>query len=419
VPDFLPFAGIRYDVARLAGSTGPVADLHSVAAPPYDVIDDDDRAALEAADAHNCVRLLLPRDGRGRDRYRVAADALASWREAGVLVTDTEPRFYLYGMEYDDEDGRPRHTHGVIGALGLPVVPGGGTVMPHERTLPKAKSDRLALLRATRANLDPIWCLSPAAGLTDLLEAEAGELLAECVDGEGVRHRLRAVDRDTTRITDAVRAAPLMIADGHHRFETACAYRDELVAAGHVDPGADRIMTFVVELSEDELCVRPIHRVLSGLGRADLRSALTRTFDVTDAGANTPDGVASLRHRMAAGGGLGLVDAGGLALLAPRLGALDDALAPVEEPLRAVDATLFEVAVQPQLPAGAEVGYRADAAVVASLVEKGAADAAVLLRPVTVPQIREAALAGVRMPQKTTFFHPKPRTGMVFRSLDR
>jgi uncharacterized protein (DUF1015 family) len=419
VPEFLPFAGIRYNAARLGGSTGPAVDVGAVAAPPYDVIDDDDRAVLEAADPHNAVHLILPREARGRDCYRVAADALASWEADGVLAADPDPRFYLYAMDFEDEDGRSRQTRGVIGALGLPAAPGTGTVMPHERTSPKAKSDRLALLRATRANLDPIWCLSLASGLTDLLEAGQGAPLAECIDAEGVRHRLRALDGDAARIAAAVGGAPLMIADGHHRFETACAYRDQRADAGEVDPGASRIMAFIVELSEEELCVRSIHRLLRGVSGIDLRDAMAPLFEVVGTGFNTPGGVELLRARMASTGGLGLVEPGRLALLTPRADALEPALRSVEPQLRAVDATVFEAGIRPRLPATAEVAYRSDAAGVGGLVEAGAAEAAVLLRPVTVPQIRAAAFAGVRMPQKTTFFHPKPRTGMVFRSLDR
>lgn len=425
MPDFLPFAGIRYGAVRHAGGGGEPGDIGAVSAPPYDVIDDDDRATLEAADPHNSVRLLLPRDAPDRDRYQVAADELATWQADGVLVADTEARFYLYRMEFDDEDGRRRRTDGVIGALELPPAsghdpgPAAGSVMPHERTLPRAKSDRLALLRATRVNLDPIWCLSLAPGLSDRLAAEPGAPLAHCVDSDGVRHSLHLLAGDAEPVRAAVRAASVVIADGHHRFETACAYRDERAAAGSADPGAGRIMALVVELTEEQLCVRAIHRTLTGLAGADLRAALAAGFEVLDAGPNTPEAVAALRVRMKDAGGLGLVDAGGLARLVPRAGALTPALVAVDAPVRAVDATLFEAGVVPHLPATAEVGYRNDAAVVAALVEKGAADAAVLLRPVSVAHIREAAFAGVRMPQKTTFFHPKPRTGMVFRSLDR
>ncbi|MCZ7526044.1 MAG: DUF1015 domain-containing protein [Acidimicrobiia bacterium] len=331
-------------------------------------------------------------------------------------MADREPRFYGYRMEFRDEDGHPRRTSGFLGALALAGP--GSEVLPHERTLPKAKSDRLALLRATRANLDPVWALSLAPGLTDLLPAT---VLAECTDDEGVRHQLLdGGDPDLiAAVQESVGRAPVVLADGHHRFETATTFRDEERAEGHRVPGADAIMALVVELADRELTVQPIHRLLHGLPPGfDLRAALAPSFEVHDAGPATPEGVGALRSGMRGpSGGLGLADGGGLALLRPRPDSLERALADVADALRVVDATAFERLVLPALPR-VEVTYRNDAATVAALVTKGAADAAVLLRPVTVAQIRDAATAGLRMPQKTTFFAPKPRTGMVFRSLD-
>jgi uncharacterized protein (DUF1015 family) len=320
-------------------------------------------------------------------------------------------------MLFEDEDGRYRRTHGVIGALSLPpwgADPAAGGVLPHERTLTTAKSDRLSLLRATRANLDPIWVLSLTEGLSTLLVPHHLPLIAYCEDYEGVTHRLFPLT-DLERIgavSEAVGAAPVVLADGHHRFETACAYRDERVAAGVDDPAAGRIMAFAAELADDELSVRPIHRLVHGLEGVDVRRALGVAFRVLDAGPNTPEGIVRLRARMREDSALGLVDRSGLALLHPARDIPD-----VPEVLREVDSIRFDAHVRTALPA-ASVSFRSDAAAVAALVEKGAADAAVLLRPVTVPQIRAAAFAGARMPEKTTFFSPKPRTGMVFRSLD-
>jgi uncharacterized protein (DUF1015 family) len=407
VPEFVPFRGLRYAASPAHAPT----NVSSVAAPPYDVIDDDRRAVLEAAHPHNAVRLILPRDGDdGRDRYRVAAEILDKWRRAETLVVDDPARFYLYEMLFEDEDGRFRRTHGVIGALALPPPgsdPARGGVLPHERTLTTAKSDRLALLRATRANLDPIWVLSLREGLSRLLLPHHLPLIAYCEDHEGVTHRLFPLT-DPARVdevSDAVEGAPVVLADGHHRFETASAYRDERVDAGVDDPGAGRIMAFVAELAGDELSVRPIHRLLHGLRGVDVRGALTGAFTVVDAGPNTPEGIVTLWARMREEGALGLVDRSGLALLQPPSGAPDG------------DSIRFDAFVRPAFP-NAAVSYRSDAGAVAALVEKGAADAAVLLRPVTVAEIRAAAFAGLRMPEKTTFFSPKPRTGMVFRSLD-
>jgi len=404
VPEFLPFPGIRY----------PAADITAVSAPPYDVIEPEARAALYARDPHNSVRLILP------DSYDGAASTWARWRDEGVLVTDDTPTFSLYRMDFTGDDGLPQRTTGVIGALGLGHQP--GEVMPHERTLPKAKSDRLELLRATRANLDPIWGLSLATGLSTLLAQAHAELpdapSATATDEDGFHHSLwRITDPERIEaIRAAVARARLVLADGHHRFETATTYRAEQRAAGVDDPGADGIMTLVVELAPGQLCVRAIHRLLGNVGGIDLRAALAGPFRVDAAGPNVPEGVAALEVAMRESGGLGLVDREGLALLLPEaeLEARMDVL-PVE--LRDVDSARFDAGVLPAVP-GVSLAYCNDAVAVAAQVEKGDADAAVLLRPVSVDTIRAAAAADLRMPEKTTFFAPKPRTGMVFRSLD-
>jgi len=295
-----------------------------------------------------------------------------------------------------------------------------GGIMPHERTLPKAKSDRLELLRATRANLDPIWGITLFPGFTDLLAVD-GAPLAVATDTEGNRHELWRVD-DPARVAvirGAVAAHELVLADGHHRFETGGNYRRERAEAGVADPGADAIMCLVVELAPEELCVRAIHRLLHGVGDLDLRAAAEPMFTVTDVGPNTPEGVTTLEAAMAREGGLGLVDHHGLALLVPRP-ALDDAMGHEPAELRDVDSARFDAGLRPALEAaGVTLTYRNDGPTCAAHVEKGMADASVLLRAVSVDTIRAAAEARIRMPEKTTFFAPKPRTGMVFRDLDR
>jgi uncharacterized protein (DUF1015 family) len=399
VPEFDPFAGVRYD----AGAAR--AELGALAAPPYDVIDDDLHAALEAADARNSVRLILPRDQfAADDRYERAAATFSQWCGEGVLVRDPAPRFYSYRMTFVDVHGRARHTHGVLGSLRLPEA-GDDTVLPHERTLPKAKSDRLSLLRAMRVNVDPIWGLSLAGGLTSLLTDATP--LGTCRDHDGVVHELGAID-DPQQI-EAIRAlvgpAPLVLADGHHRFETAVNYRNELRNAGGDVGGADAIMTFVVELVDDELCIEPIHRLIDLPAGVDLRARLADAFDMRDAGPIANEGVEALEDAMRRERALGLVDAHGLALAIPRQRDTD------------VDAGVVEDEIVPRLPE-ATWQYRHDAQAVAALVDKGAASAAVLCSPVSVAQTRAVATARERMPQKTTFFWPKPRTGMVFRTLD-
>ena len=407
--DFSPFAGVRYQAAP--------AELAALVAPPYDVIDDDQRAALEAADAHNSVRLILPQDvSEAGDRYVSAADTFERWQAEGVLTRDPAPRLYAYRMEFTDPHGVRRHTRGVIGALTLPE-PGDDDVLPHERTLPKAKSDRLALLRAMRVNVDPIWGLSLGTGLTALLEGATP--LARCVDGDDVVHELAAIDDAAAieAIRGVVGTSPLVLADGHHRFETALNYRNELREAGIAPGGADAIMTFVVELVDDELCIEPIHRLVDAPAGTDIRRHLADAFDVRDAGPNTPDGVDALEAAMRSERALGLADARGLALAVPRPDVRAAALAGEHPAVAATDAAVIEALVVPRL-AGATWQYRHDAHAVAALVEKASATAAILCSPVSVGHTRAAAVDRVRMPQKTTFFWPKPRTGMVFRTLD-
>ena len=198
-------------------------------------------------------------------------------------------------MTYSDDTGAPRHTVGVLGGLVLPAAAGEGDVLPHERTLPKAKSDRLALLRATRVNLDPIWGLTGGTGLAAI--ADRALPLAKTVDETGVTHELGAITdaADIAAVQAVVGRVPVVLADGHHRFETAITYRDEQRAAGAATPGDDAVLCLVVELAEDQLWVQPIHRLLDGVGSATrLRLDLGARCRILEAAPNTPDAVAAL-----------------------------------------------------------------------------------------------------------------------------
>ncbi len=430
--EFSPFRGVRYDCERLG------TDLGQVVAPPYDVIDDDQRAALEAHHPQNSVRLILPQGPTADDtdpsaraaaagtgpatRYAAAAALLEAWQGAGVLRPDADARYYGYRMDFTGPHGDARHTIGVLGALHLPARPGEGDILPHERTLPKAKSDRLDLLRATRMNLDPIWGLSPASGLTELIDTSVE--LCSAIDEVGNRHRLFAID-DPARIaaiSAAVAGAPLVLADGHHRFETACTSRDERRAGrgGAVgDPGADAILCFVVELVDHELCIQAIHRLVALPPGLDVVARLGDAFDLRILGANGPGGVDALEAAMHDEGGIGLAWGDHLLLATPRREITEPALAASEpEAVRGTDAALVEAVVVDRLGPDARWTYRHDLHEVAALAAKTPDTLGLLLRPVSVADTRAAAVARVRMPQKTTFFYPKPRTGMVFRSLD-
>lgn len=395
---FAPFPGVLY-------ATGDGA-IDAVVAPPYDVIGEVERTALEAKSAHNAVRIELPRDEGARSRYQVAADLFTRWKSEGVLVGDTDEAFYVYRMDFRDESGAARATSGVIGALEL-QEPGTGEIFPHERTTPKDKADRLDILRATMVNLSPIWALSTAAGLASACE-QSGPPDLHATDAEGVRHSLWRVARgaDVDVISAAVSSAPVIIADGHHRFEVANAYRAEQRAAnGDGAAGYDAIMAFVVELSEDQLCVEAIHRLLVSVPQGQpLVQHLDPWFEPTATGPAD----ASLSARMDAAGALGLVTRDGTWLLRPR----PETMAHAEHDL---DSSRLDVALGGL--GGVDVKYQHGVDQVVDAVTKGDADAAILLRPATVAQIAAIAHGGERMPPKTTFFYPKLRTGMVFREV--
>lgn len=404
MPRFEPFTGLRYQTS---------ANLDAFTAPPYDVIDEPERVELAARSPYNAVRLELPADEEaeeGEDRYHAAARLLRRWMEIGMVVHDDPASYYLYRMGYHDAQGRPRQTTGVIGALGLENL-GEGDVLPHEHTTARAKSDRLQLLEATRCNLSPIWCLSLAKGLAAMVEP-LGPPFARCTDDDGVHHRLWRVNSPAIvdTISEVVASAPVIIADGHHRYETALAYREQQQEGGTGPAGQDLIMALVVELAEDEISVEPIHRLLTGLPLdLDVVAVLSARFrieEITDTTTGT-----SLAETMAGAGALGLTLSDGRQfLLHPQPGAFPDDLLDL-------DASRADVA-RGDLPTH-EVTYRHDTDRVIAQVEGSPGSAGLLLRPATVDQIAGAARQGVRMPPKTTYFRPKPRTGMVFRTIDR
>ena len=397
MPRFEPFAAVRYSADRVT--------LGDVVAPPYDVIGPDERAVLEARSPYNVVHVDLSRDEGQRSRYEAARCRLQEWIEEGVLVPDESPGYYAYRMGWRGPDGEPRQTSGVLGLLALDSDTT-GAVLPHERTMSKPMDDRLRLLRACRANISPIWGVSLADGLGPLSQPD-GPPLARCTDDDGVHHRLWRITAPAAleAIGAIVASAPVVIADGHHRYETALAYRAERRAAEGDAPGPhDLMLAYVTGLADGDLGVGAIHRLISGLPDGFRpEEAFGPLFEVEPAGAPSE----ALLERMTAAGALGLVLAGQTWLMRPRSN--------VGSP-EWVDSERLEAALG-AVPTH-DVAYHHDVREVLALVDKGEAQAAVLLRPVTVDDIAAAARAGRRLPQKTTYFFPKPRTGVVIRFLE-
>jgi uncharacterized protein (DUF1015 family) len=390
VPAFEPFRAVRYAATH---------DLAQVTAPPYDVLSDADVDELAARDPHNVVRVDVPRGGD--ERYSEAAVTLNDWLATGDLVTDVEPTFTIYRRRFTDATGQERELSGVLGALEV-VDEGSGEVLAHERTTPKASTDRLELIRATHSNLSPVWCLSAYPGLSALLDAPGEPVGTVTVDG--VEHVVERVS-DPARISEirsAVASTPALIADGHHRYAVSRQYRDERRAEGG-DPGAELTLAFVGELVADQLSVEAIHRLYTGIEADALADALSERFDIEPAvGDLTPE----VLGRMNDDARLVLVRPGGWDWLVPQPGAVDG--------LRALDGLWLEETLADST---AEVTYQHGLDQSVAAVRGGEATAAVLIRPVSVEEIRRTAEEGLLMPPKSTYFTPKLRTGLVIRDL--
>jgi len=396
VPRLEPFRAVRY---------APGTDLDAVIAPPYDVLSDDDVDALAARDPHNIVHVDVPRGGA--ERYTDAAARLRSWLDTGVLVTDAAPSFTLYRMGFTDATGTSRELVGVLGGLEV-VDAGAGGVLPHERTTPKASTDRLDLTRATATNLSPVWGLTLARGLTELLIAPGDAVGAVTVDG--VVHQVERVT-DPARvaaIAAAVAADDVLIADGHHRYAISRIYRDEVRAAsGRTDTAAEQTLAFVGELTADQLSIEAIHRLYTGVDAVVLGRLLDRRFQRSPA----PPPTGALLAEMVTRGALALVHPDGATeWLDPRPGAFDD--------VRAIDGAWLEATLDDAAAAGEarpEVTYQHGVDKVVAALTAARAGAAVLIRPVSIAEIERTAREGLLMPPKSTFFTPKLRTGFVLR----
>ena len=395
MPRFEPFHALRFT---------DNGNLGVYCAPPYDVLSDYDRQQLAAQSAHNIVHIDLPVADPPSDAYANASHLLQSWIKDGVLQRDDEPSLTLYRTSFTDETGKSRNIVGVIGSLEV-VDEGAGGVLPHEQTTPKAKTDRLDLTRATDANLSPVWGLSTKIGLSALL-SEPGEPVGSVVDAEGVIHSVeRVVDKSRIEsICAAVSSSPVVIADGHHRYAISRTFRDEVRARTQSkDTGAELTLTYINELVEEQLSVAAIHRFYNGASADDLRAALSQ-FYTFEAATSVDD---KTLQEMNKRGSLVFIDARlSVSWMTPKLGVFDS--------IRALDSARLEYAL-----AGVDhtVGYQHGAMEVQELVTSGRATAAILIRPVSVDEIKRTANEGLLMPPKSTFFTPKLRTGLVMREL--
>ena len=391
--------------------------LGALIAPPYDVIDQAERARYAALDPDNIVHVMLPEAPPGAPedaRYHAAAEQLARWRKGGVLRRDPEPVLYVLAQEFTLPTGERRTRRGVFAAVAAEGYEP-RRVRPHEHTHAGPKADRLALMRATKANIESIFLLAPDPdrALANALAAVSQGKADATAELNGVGIRLWTI-RDPSRIP--LPPSPLYIADGHHRYETASAYAQE-------NPAADRLLALIVSAQDPGLAVLPTHRVIFGPGR-EIEPLLPRWrewFDVQRVTDSDPLAtLASLgRDRTACL----VADRSRVLALLLKPGALPDRLPSLAQStaVRDLDVARVEsLVVKEILSAGTAtpvIRYVADGKAALDMVGSGGAAVAVLLNPTKVEQVFAVADAGDVMPPKSTYFIPKVPSGLVLRPL--
>jgi uncharacterized protein (DUF1015 family) len=417
VADITPLHALHYDLDRTGG-------LAPVVAPPYDVIDPAERAELVERSPYNVVAIDLPQDPLGRDPYAHAAATLSVWREDGIVVADPEPALWALEQDYTGPDGRRRTRHGLFARVRVEEY-GPGRIRPHERTHPGPKEDRLRLTRATQANLSPIFSLYDGDAWSPLEPHVQGPPYGEVTDDDGTTHRLWRVGDPgaIAAVQEALAPAELLIADGHHRYETARVYADEVGGEG----GHRYVLMCLVALQDPGLTIFPTHRLLTGLDdtrRVALREAIGRDWEVEEVGEDelAPAPADDGRVR------IGYLDAFHKRPL--RLTLKNPAIADAALPGKPAAYRQLDTAVTEALLLQGALGmseddishlhgldYARSTAEALERIRSGDVQAGLFMGPAPVELVREVAAAGEVMPPKSTYFFPKVLTGLLFNPL--
>ena len=415
-----PLKALRYELSA-------VGSLQAVAAPPYDVIDAELRANLAARSPFNVVEIDLP-EGNGGDPYLRAETTLEAWRQQGIVTREREPTLWALSQKYTVPGGGETLTRrGFFCRVRIEDY-GEGRIRPHERTHPGPKEDRLRLTRATRANLSPIFSLyaDPAQAAWAALEPHTGaDPYATVTDDDGTVNQLWRVEDESAiaSVRETLAGEELLIADGHHRYETARLYAEEIGGEGE----HRYVLMFLVSLSDPGLTIFPTHRLLTGLDEPKqraIRDALMGSFDVEQVDFDSVQPPAG-----ADGVVMGYADS--FHKQPYRLTLKDDAAVAAAMPDRSEAYRRLDTAVLEALLLRGALGmseddishkrgldYSKDFAEARGAIEQASADAAFFMRPTPVEQVQEVAAAGESMPPKSTFFYPKVPTGLLFNPLE-
>jgi uncharacterized protein (DUF1015 family) len=430
--DVRPFRALRYDAAH--------ADPALAIAPPYDVISPSEQAELYERSPYNAVRIEYGEkragDGDADNRYTRAAADVAAWQRDRVLVRDEAPAIYAYAQEFEARGHRFRR-RAWFAAVRLEEWEK-GVIRPHEHTLSGPKVDRLELLRATRVQISPVYCLfRPCVDAPPMPSIDGAPLYD--VEADGQRHVLSAVlDAEAIgRFAAHLAACDVYIADGHHRYETALNYRNEVRARAAKWTGEEPenfVLMALTDAADPGLVVLPTHRLVTPPRfPVDAIDRIARFFDVTPMAAQRGDRLASMLEQLAGPGGRTAFAAAGLDhrarhLLMLRDRAAVEALMPADEPAawKRLDVNVLQYGILEQvfgidaasLAAGGAVAYTQDPVEAVAAIEAERARVAFVLNATPVDQVFAVADTGGRMPQKSTYFYPKLPTGLVMNPLD-
>ncbi len=417
--DVQPLRALHYALDKTGG-------LQPVVAPPYDVIYTDGRQALLEQSRYNVVAIDLPIAENGGDPYEHAAAVLADWRSEGAVVQDERPAIWPIEQDYVGPDGRPRTRRGFLARVRIDEY-GPGRIRPHERTHPGPKEDRLRLTRATRANLSPIFALfsDPTQRAWKALEpATRSEPWGQTVDPDGTVNRLWRADDPAViaAVQEAAADAELLIADGHHRYETARAYAEEIGGEGP----HRYVLMCLVALEDPGLTVFPTHRLVRNLSATQwdaLRQTIEADFTMTPLG--DVDELPPAENEQVELGYIDVREKRPYRLALRDQAVADAAMPDRSEPYRRLDTAVTEALLlkgalgmtDEQIDHLDGLGYARDDAQAIESVLDGQYDAALFMAPTPVHRVQDVASSGESMPPKSTYFFPKVPTGLLFNPL--
>jgi uncharacterized protein (DUF1015 family) len=414
----IPFKGTLYNPQKV--------NVSETMAPPYDIVTSEYKDALYSRSPYNIIRIDFGKDedtdNEDVNRYTRASGFLSAWRDEGILMDDTEPSFYCYEIQYLI-NGRQKRTRGFLGAVELEEL-GSGKIHPHEMTYSKPKSDRLNILRYCRANTSPIFSLysskeKTATSIIDYIVEQ--QPFIEARDGDGFIHRLWRI-RDMSSIDAIMKEMSdkdIFIADGHHRYETSLKFRKEMEdkgLAGSGDEPFNYTLMFLANMEDEGLTLLPTHRIVEINSEINIKETIGEYFNIQKISSKgiseqqARQQMLEVMQKRPHSFGMFLTNANTYYSLVFNGSTVETDM---PDCLKKLDVTVLHKLIFDKLLKIEHYEYEMDPDIAVERARKGSFEAVFFLNPTSVKDVREVALAGQRMPPKSTYFYPKLLTGMV------